>query len=244
VLAVLAAAVAGCGRGEDTAAGPSATAPPATTAPSSAVPVEVPGPPAWTTTATPKGTVQGYAGPGGAPTQPVSDTYYDIPTALPVIERAPGWLHVRLAPKPNGSTAWVRVDDVTTGSTPWRIVVNLSTTRLQLFDAGQQVLDAPVGIGVDRTPTATGDFFVTFLQKPPNAGYGPFVVITSGHSNVLKTWEGFPDGILAIHGPVGADAAIGTTGTKVSNGCLRLHVADQQRLAGVLPGSPVQIIEA
>jgi len=196
----------------------------------------------WTLTATPHGSVQGYDGPDGAKTGEVTNTYYGFETTLPVIDQRPGWLHVRLAPKPNGSTSWVRVEDVDIGKTPWKIVVNLATTRLQLYKAGELMLDAPVGIGVDATPTVTGDFFVTFLQAPKNAGYGPFVMITSGHSEVLLTWEGFPDGILGLHGPVGADAQIGTTGAKISNGCIRMHVADQQQLADVQPGSPFQII--
>jgi lipoprotein-anchoring transpeptidase ErfK/SrfK len=247
-LAALVAGVLACGHTEEVAPEATTTTVPVTTtttpATTSTVAPPPPGPPAWSATAVPRGSVQGYDAPGGAPTQKVTNTYYDIPTTLPVIEQAPGWLHVRLAPKPNGSTSWVRAADVTTGSTPWRIVINLATSHLQLFNAGEQVLDAPVGIGLDRTPTATGDFFVTHLQKPPSAGYGPFVMVTSGHSNVLQTWEGFPDGILAIHGPIGSDAAIGTTGAKISNGCIRMHVKDQEQLARVVPGSPVQIVDA
>ena len=172
----------------------------------------------------------------------VSDNYYGYPTALPVIDTEPGWLQVRLPYRPNGSTAWVRDTDVETGSTPWRIVVHLSTTRLHLYREGRLVLDAPAGTGTDRTPTPAGEFFVTFHDAPPSAGYGPFVVATSGHSEVLDTFQGFPDAIIAVHGPVGAERAIGSTGAQVSTGCVRLHPADLSRLAEVTPGSPVQIM--
>ena len=195
-------------------------------------------------TATPKGKIPGYDEPGGDRTQEVTNTYYDIPTVLPVFEQEAGYLHVRLPQKPNGRTAWVKTTDVVVGKTPWKITINLAETRLRLFKAGELLLEAPAGIGVDNTPTATGDFFVTFLQASPNASYGPFEVVTSGHSNVLLTWQGFPDGILALHGPVGAEGVIGTAGVKLSNGCVRLLIADLRQLADVQPGSPVQIVEA
>jgi lipoprotein-anchoring transpeptidase ErfK/SrfK len=249
--------VVACGRSNQVAVAPtpSSTAPsttstiptflPTTTAPAPAEPPKlVPVNPGWTATVSPKGKIWGYDGPGGNPVQLVTNLYYDVPTWLPVIEQAPGWLHVRLAPKPNGSTVWVKTDDVTLGATPYRIVIDLGTTHLKLFKQGVQVLDAPVGVGTNYTPTATGDFFVAFMQKPPSAMYGPFIIITSGHSNVIQSWDGFPDGILGIHGPIGADGMIGTTGAQISNGCIRMHVADQEQLADVLPGTPIQIIPA
>ncbi len=195
-----------------------------------------------TLTATPKGKVPGYDGPEGTVTQQVTDLYYDRSTKLPVIDQVPGWLRVRLAPKPNGSTVWLRAADVEVGSTPWKIVINLTTTHLQLYEHGEQVLDAPVGVGADATPTATGEFFVTFMQPAPSSSYGPWVMVTSGHSNVIQVWEGFPDGILAIHGPVGAEGVIGNTGARLSNGCIRMRLEDQKKLTEVQPGSPIWII--
>ncbi len=245
VLALLTGAAA-CGRSDpvQVAAAPTTTtaAPTTTTPPTTAAPKVIPVEDGWYLTATPKGAIGAYDAPNGTKTADIDNNYYGIPTSLPVFEQAEDWVHVRLAPKPNGTTAWLKVGDVDIGKTPWKIVVNLATTHLQAFKAGALVLDAPVGIGTDYTPTVTGDFFVTFLQKPTSAAYGPFVMITSGHSDVIKTWEGFPDGILGIHGPIGSDAMIGTTGAKMSNGCIRMHVEDQKQLAEVLPGSPLQII--
>jgi len=257
VIVLLALVATACGRSDQVAVAPTpstatssttSTIPtflPTTTAPAPPeAPKLVPVNPGWTITASPKGKIWGYDGPDGNPVQQVTNLYYDVPTWLPVIEQAPGWLHVRLAPKPNGSTVWVKTDDVALGATPWRIVIDLGTTHLKLFKKGEQVLDAAVGVGTNYTPTATGDFFVAFLQKPPSAGYGPFVVITSGHSNVIQSWDGFPDGILGIHGSLGADGMIGDTGAQLSNGCIRMHLADQQQLAEILPGTPIQIIPA
>jgi hypothetical protein len=201
-----------------------------------------PAPPVSTVTATPKGKVAKYDAPDGPMTGTVDNLYYGNPTTLPVIEEAPGgWLHVRTPYKPNGSTAWIRAADAVLGSTPWAIQIDVTTTHLRLYEDGQLVVDAAVGIGTDATPTAQGDFFVTFLQAPPSSMYGPFVMITTGHSDVIQSWDGFPDGILGIHGPINADSWIGDTGSRISNGCVRMHVVDQQKLAGVTPGTPVHI---
>jgi lipoprotein-anchoring transpeptidase ErfK/SrfK len=67
-------------------------------------------------------------------------------------------------------------------------------------------------------------------------------MVTSGHSNAISDYEESGDAIVAIHGPLGADAAIGTTGARISHGCVRLHDVDLDQLRAVPVGSPVQII--
>jgi len=201
-----------------------------------------PVPPKSTVTATLLAAVQGYDAPNGAPTKMVENNYYKIPTKLSVIEENPdGWLHVRLPYKPNSSTAWIKKTGVILDSSPWAIQIDVTRKHLKLFNAGELVLDAPVGVGTPYTPTPEGDFFVTFLQKPESAAYGPFVMITTGHSNVLQSFGGFPDGILGIHGPIGSDYAIGDTGAAISNGCIRMKVVDQVKLAQVSSGTPVKV---
>jgi lipoprotein-anchoring transpeptidase ErfK/SrfK len=211
---------------------------PATTTTTFPLPV----PPSSTVTATLLGSTQGYSAPNGAPTKMVTNNYYDIPTKLSVIEETPdGWLHVRTPYKPNSSTAWIKKAGVVLDSTPWAIQIDVTQRRLRLYNAGAIVLDAPVGVGTPYTPTPLGDFFVTFLQKPESAAYGPFVMITTGHSDVLQSFGGFPDGILGIHGPIGSDYAIGDTGAAISNGCIRMKVVDQVKLAQVTSGTPVHV---
>ena len=70
------------------------------------------------------------------------------------------------------------------------------------------------------------------------------VLDTSGHSEAIKSWEGSGDAITAIHGSISAssDARIGATGTKISNGCIRMHEADQLKLAVIPVGTPVDIV--
>ena len=66
-------------------------------------------------------------------------------------------------------------------------------------------------------------------------------MVTSAHSNSITDWELSGDALVAIHGPLGADAQIGTTGAAVSHGCVRLHVNDLERLRVVPIGSPIVI---
>jgi lipoprotein-anchoring transpeptidase ErfK/SrfK len=197
---------------------------------------------ASTLVATLHGPVPGSTTPGGAKTATVPGSWLGAPSELPVIAQEPGYLEVRLAQRPNGSTAWIPAADATLSATPYRIVVDLGTEHLMLYKGGNLVLTAPAGIGTVQDPTPTGDFFVAFDAKPPSSDWGAFIMVTSGHSNAISDWEQSGDAIMAIHGPLGADAAIGTTGARVSHGCVRLHEADLIQLQGVVPGSPVQVV--
>jgi lipoprotein-anchoring transpeptidase ErfK/SrfK len=174
----------------------------------------------------------------------VPATWHSAPSTLPVIAQQPGWLEVRLAQRPNGSTAWVQDADVTLALTPYRIVIDLATTHLTLYLSGQPILSAPVGVGVPAYPTPTGQYFVAFLATPPNPGYGAFVMVTSAHSNTITDWDRSGDAIVAIHGPLGSDRQIATTGASVSHGCVRLHESDLVQLRPVPVGSPIDIVAA
>ncbi len=192
--------------------------------------------------ATLSSTVAKYASPGGVQTGTVPGTWFGAPSALPVIAQDNGFLQVRLAQRPNGSTAWITASSATLSSTPYRIVVDLATEHLMLYKAGQLLMSAPAGIGTAQDPTPTGNFFVALYASPPSTAWGPFVMVTSGHSNAISDYEESGDAIVAIHGPLGADAAIGTSGARVSHGCVRLHDSDLVQLRSVPVGSPVQIL--
>jgi hypothetical protein len=191
-----------------------------------------------------KGTFQGYYRPGGAKKVLVAATWETEPSTLPVLASTPGgWLHVRLPERPDEDTAWIRASDATLSTTPFRIVINLKTTHLELFKRNREIMDVPAGVGATYTPTPLGDFFVAFFEPPIGPEYGAFIMVTSAHSRAIESWSGTGDAIIAIHGPIGADAEIGTTGAYISNGCIRLHDNDLLRLADVPPGTPIQIID-
>ena len=193
-----------------------------------------PAPAQWTLVATTHGAIPSFRFPGGPRTGTVPATWHLAVSTLPVIATRPGWLEVRLAQRPNGSTAWVLASDVTLARTPYRIVIDLATTHLMLYRAGQLIMSVPVGIGTSTDPTPVGQYFLAFLAAPPTPGYGAFVMVTSAHSNTITDWESSGDAMIAIHGPLGSDSQIGTSGAQVSHGCVRLHESD---LAAAPPGT-------
>jgi lipoprotein-anchoring transpeptidase ErfK/SrfK len=186
--------------------------------------------------------VPGSQTPGGQPTLEVPGAWLEAASVLPVIARQPGWVEVRLAQRPNGSIAWVPARAVSLATDSYHIVIDLRTMHLQLFNRGQEVANFPAGIGVPTDPTPTGSFFVALFAQAPSPGYGAFVMVTSAHSNSITDWEASGDAITAIHGSLGSDAAIGTTGAEVSHGCIRLHDADLVQLRDVPAGTPIDIV--
>lgn len=199
--------------------------------------------PGTTLTAKLSAPIPGYPAPGWPSNTTVPATYYGYPSILPVIASQPGWLEVRLAQRPNGSTTWVQQSDVTVGDTPYEIVVNLTTMHLSVYDDGVETLDFPAGIGAPDDPTPPGTFFVFATVPPPDASYGPFVLATSDHSDTIVDWEDSGDAIIGIHGPITSydDSLIGNTGAAISHGCIRLHDADLSQLASIPAGTPLVI---
>ena len=196
----------------------------------------------WTLIATIGKPVPRYAAPGGSQDGAVAARWYGAASALPVISERPGWLQVRLATRPNGSTAWIRrTASLRVTATPDRIVISLSARQLRLFRLGKLVMTAPAGIGTSQDPTPKGHFFVAFLEKAPSAGYGPFIVVTSAHSTAISDWKGSGDAVVGIHGPLGEDSAIGSAGARLSHGCVRLHDLDLARLRAVPAGTPITV---
>ena len=147
------------------------------------------------------------------------------------------WFHVRLPIRPNGSTGWVRGDEVRTQVRHEQIVVDLSAHHLRRIDAGRTVDDLSVGVGAPSTPSAPGRFFV-WARVPtgdPTGPYGVFVLGLSGFSNVITEWVG--GGRMAIHGT--ADPS--DRGHDVSHGCVRVYNPQMEDLTDVPLGTPVWI---
>jgi len=223
---------------ENATAEPTVTVPSTTTTtvPQSPVP-----PVTWL--ASPHGMVAVFDAPGG---QQIGEAgiWYDRPMTLPILERRGDWVLVRLPERPNGSTGWMQLQDVELSSTPYHIIVNVPEANVTVFKDGWPQFTIPAGVGKASTPTPRGNFFVAVIEQPGPPGYGPIVLDTSGHSEAIQSWEGAGDAIIALHGPISSssDARIGTTGTHISNGCIRLHVEDQLKLAPIPLGTPVDIV--
>lgn len=209
-----------------------------------ALPLDVGLVPKATEVAATHGPVAGYPAPNQPSNMTVPGSWYGYPSILPVIATQPGWLEVRLAQRPNGSTTWVQASDVTLNTTPYAIVIDLSTEHLTVYENGTLLYDFPAGIGTPDDPTPTGSYFMTMQVPPPTPAYGAFVLATSDHSDSITDWENSGDAIIGIHGPITSydDSLIGTTGAAISHGCVRLHDADLAELAVIPAGTPINVI--
>ncbi|HEX3792960.1 MAG TPA: L,D-transpeptidase [Acidimicrobiales bacterium] len=225
---------------------PSATAErPAITQPHEHPMVDTKAPRGTTLVANVHAVIPGYGTPGAAKrSMTIQPTWHGENSALPVIGTAPGWVDVRLPQRPNGLTAWVKDTDVTFASTPYKILIDLATRQLIVFKHLRLDGAYPAGIGTSVDPTPTGQFFVAFFASPPSPRYGPFVMVTSAHSNTISDWESSGDALMAIHGPLGEDNAIGTTGAQISHGCVRLHLGDLEQLRRIPAGTPIVVVSS
>jgi hypothetical protein len=193
--------------------------------------------------ATPRGEIPKYDAPGGTEIGVVG-FWYGYPMTMPILERQGDWLHIMTPERPNGSSAWIRADQADVSSTAYRIVIRLAETKVIVYKDGYRLHEMPAGLGKASTPTPPGHSFVAVKEVPGPHGYGPVVLDLSAHSEAIQSWQGSGDAIIALHGPISAssDAKIGTTGTYISNGCVRLHEADQLKLMDIPLGTPVDIV--
>ena len=148
------------------------------------------------------------------------------------------WYRVLLPLKPHGQTGYVRARDVRLRPLRTRVVVDLSTRRLTVFDRGKRVLGARVAIGSRSTPTPTGRFYVNqrFREANPYGVYGWAAIGISAFSEVLHGWP--QGGPVAIHGTNRPSLL----GLPVSNGCIRVSNEKVKRLWRLAPtGTPVLV---
>jgi lipoprotein-anchoring transpeptidase ErfK/SrfK len=149
------------------------------------------------------------------------------------------WYKLLLPLRPNGTTAWVRADDVRIQRRQDRIEVDLSKRMLWHY-RGDEVVDRfQVGVGTDQYPTGTGQFYIWVKVPYENANnpYGIMALGLSGFSPVLSDWPG--EGRMAVHGtPYASDR-----GQAVSHGCVRVFNDDMRSLLDLPLGTPVEIRE-
>jgi lipoprotein-anchoring transpeptidase ErfK/SrfK len=170
------------------------------------------------------------------------DTSVDsIPIVFLVKDEGDERVEVYLPVRPNGSTGWVDVDDVTITSVRHRIEVGLTEKRIRVYDGEEVVVDEPVGVGRSDRPTPGGVYYLKELLQPPdpNGPYGLYAYGLSGFSNVLESFNGGP-GVIGIHGTNDPSSI----GSDVSSGCIRLNNDVIDRMVneiGLPLGTPVEI---
>jgi L,D-transpeptidase catalytic domain len=150
------------------------------------------------------------------------------------------WLRVLLPRRPNGSSGWVRREQVRIKPVSSAVEVDLSSRTASLLRDHQKVRSWRVAVGKGATPTPTGRFYVTVKLRPPQisaSAYGAWALGLSGYSEVHQSF-GTGDGQIALHGTYNP----GALGLPVSNGCVRMDNEMITLLAETLPlGTPVTI---
>ena len=237
LLALLGVGLVACGGGDG--ADEAATTTTATVAPATTTTVD---PNLTTVATTPESTLDVYDSPDALEPshQVTAPEGPGVPLTFVVVGEQGGRLQVELPERPNGSTGWIERDAVRLSTHDFHITVDLAGFNIKVFQGDEVILDAPIGVAADNTPTPGGTYFTTSLLQPPDPGsvYGTYAYGLSAFSEVLESFSGGP-GQLGIHG-TNDDASIGT---EVSHGCIRLHNADIEQLVPVLPlGVPVTIV--
>jgi hypothetical protein len=193
--------------------------------------------------ATLKGPTPAYADPTTTTVLgTISGSWSGATLALPVIAQRGQRAEVRLLQRPNDGTAWIALASASLSYSPYHLYVDLSTSRLLLYNASKLVLKAPAGVGAGQTPTPVGSYFVVLFAKAPSPGYGPFVVVTSAIADTVTDWEQDGNPMVAITGPLDTEAAIARGGGAVSRACIRLLADDLSRLRNVPAGTPVDVV--
>jgi hypothetical protein len=147
------------------------------------------------------------------------------------------WLEVLLPLRPNGTSAWVKADDVEIREREERIEVDLSLRVLRYYEGDELADSFRVGVGSEQYPTGVGRFYI-WVKVPyenPNNPYGIMALGLSGFSPVLSDWPG--QGRMAVHGTPYAS----NRGQAVSHGCVRVYNEDMQALLDLPLGTPVEI---
>lgn len=162
-----------------------------------------------------------------------------VPLVFLVRSRRPGWLRVYLPARPNRSSGWLRMRDVTLSQTTYRVRVEQRRHLLIVWRGNRLVARERIAVGKAVSPTPLGRYFVADLIRPPNPRgfYGPYALGLSAFSQVYTTFAG-GNGQVGMHGTNNPSLI----GKDVSHGCVRLTNRAITRLAKMLPlGTPVDI---
>lgn len=150
-----------------------------------------------------------------------------------------GWAEVLVPVRPNGTTGWVREDDVEFFPVERRVVVDLSERTLVVLKGGKVEARSAVAIGRPSNATPPGSYFVTdsVILSNPNGPWGPHAFGLSAFSETITEFNG-DDAVVGIHGTNAPDSI----GHARSLGCVRVPNEFAKRLATLISaGVPVDI---
>jgi len=149
------------------------------------------------------------------------------------------WVEIRFKVRPNDRTGWVNRDDLGAfNEVTTFLKIQRGKHRAILYDRGERVWSAPVGVGERRWPTPAGRFYVRerLVPRDKKGIYGVFAFGTSATSPTLTDWPG--GGIIGIHGTNEPRLIPG----RISHGCIRVRNRSIVRLRRLMPlGTPILI---
>ena len=147
------------------------------------------------------------------------------------------WIRVQLPTRPNALNGWVPFGAVALRSHTTWIRISRRARTVTVFKAGVRVKAFRAAVGTGGTPTPSGLFAIHDVV-PVSGLLGPYILVLTAHSRVLKTFAG-GEGTIGIHGwPDG-----GVLGKAVSHGCIRMSRTGVRSLTlWARAGIPVQIV--
>lgn len=147
------------------------------------------------------------------------------------------WIRVQLPKRPNGTQGWLPESAVDLRRTTTRIRISTGARTVQVLRKGKGVAAFKAAVGTGGTPTPRG-LFAIWDPVPTGGQLGPYILVLTAHSNVLRTFAG-GDGVVGIHGWPNA----GVLGQAVSHGCVRMSRNGVRALSRyAAPGVPVEIV--
>lgn len=147
------------------------------------------------------------------------------------------WVRVQLPTRPNGSQGWVPAEAVKLRSHTTWIRVNRRAKTVTVWRAGKRIKRFRAAIGTGGTPTPAG-LFAIYDKSKVGGQLGPYILVLTAHSRVLRTFAG-GNGTIGIHGW----PSTAVLGKAVSHGCVRMGRDDLRQLVKYAKtGVPVQIL--
>jgi len=125
--------------------------------------------------------------------------------------------------------------EIRRNGTWFRVTTGSRTVRV--FRKGVPIKTFRAAVGTGGTPTPRG-LFAIWDPVPTGGQLGPYILVLTAHSNVLRTFAG-GDGIVGIHGWPNS----GVLGQAVSHGCVRMSRDGVRALSRyAASGVPVEIL--
>ena len=147
------------------------------------------------------------------------------------------WVRIQLPRRPNGSQGWVPASAVELRSHTTWIRISTGAKTVSVFRDGVRIKRFRAAVGTGGTPTPRG-LFAIYDRVATGGQLGPYILVLTAHSNVLRTFGG-GNGTVGIHGwPSSA-----VLGKAVSHGCVRMSRSDVRVLTRYAKtGVPVEIV--